>query len=72
VAVSRARYGAQIYTNDAGNLGHALSREVSHAAAFECDGAGKSDGAESGNHSGEEKDHGHDHAESHGSAMAVE
>jgi len=47
-------------------------REVSHAAAFECDGAGKSDGAESGNHSGEEKDHGHDHAESHGSAMAVE
>ncbi len=72
VAVSRARYDAQIYTNDAGNLGHALSREVSHAAAFECDGAGKSDGAESGNHSGEEKDHGHDHAESHGYAMAVE
>ena len=33
VAVSRARYDAQIYTNDAGNLGKALSREVSHAAA---------------------------------------
>ena len=72
VAVSRARYDAQIYTNDAGNLGHALSREVSHAAAFECDGAGKSDGAESGNHSGEEKDHGHGHDESHGYAIAVE
>ena len=28
-----ARYDAQIYTNDAGNLGKALSREVSHAAA---------------------------------------
>ena len=35
VAVSRARYDAQIYTNDAGNLGYALSREVSHAAALE-------------------------------------
>jgi conjugative relaxase-like TrwC/TraI family protein len=33
VAVSRARYDAQIYTNDAGNLGKLLSREVSHAAA---------------------------------------
>ena len=35
VAVSRARYDAQIYTNDAGNLGKALSREVSHAAAVD-------------------------------------
>jgi ATP-dependent exoDNAse (exonuclease V) alpha subunit len=33
VAVSRARYDAQIYTNDAGSLGKLLSREVSHAAA---------------------------------------
>ncbi len=33
VAVSRARYDAQIFTNDAGNLGKAPSREVSHAAA---------------------------------------
>ena len=32
VAISRARYDAQIYTNDADNLGNALSREVSHAA----------------------------------------
>jgi hypothetical protein len=28
--VSRARYDAQIYTNDAGSVGKALSREVSH------------------------------------------
>ena len=37
VAVSRARYDAQIFTNDAGNLGKALSREVSHAAAVGVD-----------------------------------
>jgi hypothetical protein len=67
VAVSRARYDAQIYTNDAGNLGRALSREVSHAAAFDWDGAHQP--AESGNHRGEEKDNGHDHAESHAMAM---
>lgn len=70
VAVSRARYDAQIYTNDAGNLGKALSREVSHAAAFECNHAHQSGG--SGDHKGEEKDHGQDHAESHGHAMAME
>lgn len=35
VAVSRARYDAQIFTNDAGTLGKALSREVSHAAAVD-------------------------------------
>jgi ATP-dependent exoDNAse (exonuclease V) alpha subunit len=70
VAVSRARYDAQIYTNDAKNLGEDLSREVSHAAAVQWDDAGKSDG--SGDHSGEEKEHGNDHAESHGHAMAME
>ena len=73
VAVSRARYDAQIYTNDAKNLGEDLSREVSHAAAVEDwkHDAGKSDGAESGNHS-EEREHGEDHSESHGHAMAIE
>jgi len=73
VAVSRARYDAQIYTNDAKNLGEDLSREVSHAAAVEDwkHDAGKSDGAGSGNHS-EEREHGEDHAESHGHAMAIE
>ncbi len=40
VAVSRARYDAQIYTNDAGNLGKALSREVSHAAAVTAEDSG--------------------------------
>jgi conjugative relaxase-like TrwC/TraI family protein len=35
VAVSRARYDAQIFTNDAGNLGKLLSREMSHAAAVD-------------------------------------
>jgi hypothetical protein len=70
VAVSRARYDAQIYTNDAKNLGEDLSREVSHAAAVQWDDAGKSNG--SGDHSGEQKEHGHDHGESHGYAMAVE
>jgi conjugative relaxase-like TrwC/TraI family protein len=33
VAVSRGAYDAQIFTNDAGKLGHALSRDVSHAPA---------------------------------------
>ena len=35
VAVSRGRYDAQIYTNDKGQLGEALSREVSHRSAIE-------------------------------------
>ena len=44
VAVSRARYDAQIYTNDAGNLGKALSREVSHAAAVGPENSGPASG----------------------------
>jgi hypothetical protein len=76
VAVSRARYDAQIYTNDAQHLGQALSREVSHAAAFAWDGDGKSNGAGSGDHSGEGKGHGSEHGhaveESHGHALAME
>jgi len=80
VAVSRARYDAQIYTNDAGNLGHALSREVSHAAAVEWNDAGASNGTGSGDH-GEEKDHGFEHSqpehgyaadEGQGQGMAME
>jgi len=35
VSVSRARYDAQIYTNDAADLGRALSRDTSHTAAIE-------------------------------------
>jgi conjugative relaxase-like TrwC/TraI family protein len=35
VAVSRGRYDAQIYTNDASQLAEALSRDVSHRSAIE-------------------------------------
>jgi|SRR5208282_270327 len=35
VSVSRGRYDAQIYTNDAGKLGEDLSRDVSKQSALE-------------------------------------
>jgi ATP-dependent exoDNAse (exonuclease V) alpha subunit len=35
VAISRARYDAQLYTNDKTRLGETLSRDVSHRAAIE-------------------------------------
>jgi ATP-dependent exoDNAse (exonuclease V) alpha subunit len=35
VSVSRARYDAQIYTNDKTNLGEELSRDVSHRSAIQ-------------------------------------
>ncbi len=35
VSVSRGRYDAQIYTNDLGTLGQALSRDVSHSPAIQ-------------------------------------
>ena len=35
VAVSRGRYDAQIYTNNAATLGQELSRDVSHAPAIQ-------------------------------------
>ncbi|MGO8786131.1 MAG: hypothetical protein ACLQVL_01940 [Terriglobia bacterium] len=35
VSVSRGRYGAQIYTNNAENLGAELSRDVSKQSAME-------------------------------------
>jgi hypothetical protein len=35
VAVSRGAYDAQIFTNDAAALGHALSRDVSHVPAIQ-------------------------------------
>ena len=37
VAVSRGRYDAQIFTNDAGKLGDELSREVSKHSALGAD-----------------------------------
>ena len=35
VSVSRGSYGAQIYTNDAGELGEDLNRDVSKPSALE-------------------------------------
>jgi hypothetical protein len=62
VAVSRARYDAQIFTNDAGNLGKALSREVSHAAAVGVEDAGAAT----------EHSQAQQPAEDHGQAIAME
>jgi ATP-dependent exoDNAse (exonuclease V) alpha subunit len=45
VAVSRGRYDAQIYTNDKGQLGEALSRDVSHRSALEASRAHESPAA---------------------------
>lgn len=70
VAISRARYDAQIYTNDAANLGIVLSREVSHAAAVE---DWKHEAAASlENRSGEEKSHSNHQSVSHGLGVGVE
>jgi ATP-dependent exoDNAse (exonuclease V) alpha subunit len=38
VSVSRAQFDVQMYTNDAGTLGHALSRDVSHTSAIQPEG----------------------------------
>ena len=62
VAVSRARYDAQIYTNDAGNLGKLLSREVSHAAAV-----GVEDSVPATDHSQAQQP-----GQDHGQAMGME
>ena len=76
VAVSRARYDAQIYTNDAGNLGKLLSREVSHAAAV--DGQQEGNALVSGNGTGYGGNSATGHsqaqqpAQDHGQAMAIE
>jgi hypothetical protein len=35
VSVSRGRYDAQVYTNNASTLGQALSRDVSHSPAIQ-------------------------------------
>jgi len=38
VSVSRAQFDVQMYTNDAGTLGHALSQDVSHTSAIQPEG----------------------------------
>ena len=70
VAISRARYDAQVYTNDAGTLANVLSRAVTHAAGVEDWKRDAVDG--SPDRSGEQKNHGYDHTERHGHAMEVE
>ena len=76
VAVSRGRYDAQIFTNDADKLGNELSRDVSKHSAIASDenlrqarGAAQDLGKESS--SGAEPTQAQDHAvsESHGHSM---
>jgi hypothetical protein len=43
VAVSRGRYDAQIYTNNAATLGQELSRDVSHVPAIQQEASGAKD-----------------------------
>ncbi len=44
VSVSRGRYEAQIYTNNASTLGQALSRDVSHSPAIQEETIGQKTG----------------------------
>jgi conjugative relaxase-like TrwC/TraI family protein len=62
VAVSRGRYDAQIYTNDAGKLGEELSRDVSKQSALE---TGHEMGRGDQGHATENAEH-HSVSESHG------
>ena len=66
VAVSRGRYDAQIYTNDATSLGHELSREVSHTAALEWNGK------EAADHQGAGINHSNAHNDSYVHAIDAE
>ncbi len=63
VSISRGRYDAQIYTNDAGKLGEELSRDVSKHAALETEhdsGGGRQDNTrETGEHHAGGESHGH-------------
>jgi ATP-dependent exoDNAse (exonuclease V) alpha subunit len=45
VSVSRAQFDVQMYTNDAGTLGHELSRDVSHQSAIQQEPAAQADRA---------------------------
>jgi ATP-dependent exoDNAse (exonuclease V) alpha subunit len=68
VSVSRGRYDAQIYTNDAGTLGEELSRDVSKQAALVTD-HGMNDRDQS--NAGERAEHqsvseSHEHAQGYG------
>jgi hypothetical protein len=71
VAISRARYDAQIYTNDASNLGIVLSRDVSHTAALG-DWKHETSSVNLGNQSHAETTHGNHQAVSPALGMGVE
>jgi conjugative relaxase-like TrwC/TraI family protein len=68
VSVSRARYDAQIYTNDAERLGEELSRDVSKQSALETghetDGRDQGHGIENAEH--QPVSESHDHGQGHG------
>ena len=68
VSVSRGRYDAQIYTNDAQKLGEELSRDVSKQSALE---TGHDMGGRGQGHAPESTDHqsvseSHDHGQGYG------
>lgn len=63
VSVSRGRYDAQIYTNDAGKLGEELSRDVSKQSAMETEhemgGRDQGHTTETAEHQSVNESHGH-------------
>ena len=63
VSVSRGRYDAQIYTNDAGKLGEELSRDVSKQSALETEhemgGPDQGHAAENAEHQSVSESHEH-------------
>ncbi len=63
VSVSRGRYDAQIYTNDAGKLGEELSRDVSKQSAIETEhemgGRDQGHATENAGHQSANESHGH-------------
>jgi conjugative relaxase-like TrwC/TraI family protein len=67
VSVSRARFDAQIFTNDAGNLAESLSRDISKQSALETEhGMGMRDeghAVESAEHQSFTESHGHGNAQ---------
>ena len=68
VSVSRGRYDAQIYTNDAGKLGEELSRDVSKQSAMETahESVSRDQGHAAGNSDHESVSQSHDQSEGYG------
>jgi hypothetical protein len=68
VSVSRARYDAQIYTNDAGKLGEELSRDASKHSALETghEPGGRDQGHATENAENQSVSESHGHGEGYG------